>query len=677
MVPSQEEARNRQRVDHERILVTSALPYANGPIHLGHLAGAYLPADIYVRYQRLKRRDVVYICGTDEHGVPITIRAEAEGVSPKEIVDRYYVNIKESFAKLGISFDNFSRTTLPLHYEVAQDFFSKILKKGYIVEKTITQFYCTYCKRFLADRYVNGECPYCHFEEARGDACEICGKWLEPSVLINPRCATCGNTPQAKETKHWFFKLGELQDRLETWIATKKHWKDNVRRFCEGWFSEGLEDRAITRDLSWGVPVPLENAKGKVLYVWFDAPVGYISSTIEWARRKGEPDLWKKYWCDEGTKLVHFIGKDNIVFHAIVWPAMLMAYSDFILPTEVPANEFLNIEGDKISTSRDWAVWLPEYLENFEPDPLRYCLAANAPETRDSDFTWADYQRRNNNELADIFGNFVNRSFAFIEKYFSSRIPEASAISGEEEKFLNRLDSEKKHVGNLLERFEAKRALQRVMNLAKDANRYFDSKQPWATRITNNKDCAATMYVCAKAVETLGLLAEPFMPFTSEKIRRMLGLRRQGWDDSSRIESGMTIGKLEILFPKVDDKAIELERNKLGKGGEKVEQVTIDEFSRMDLRVAHVVEVEKVEGAKNLLKMKVDIGGETRQIVAGIAQWYSVDDLKNKDIVVIVNLKPATIRGVESHGMLLAAEEGDNVVLLVPDRKIGAGTKVH
>jgi len=663
--------------DHDRILVTSALPYANGPIHLGHLAGAYLPADIYVRYQRLKGRDIVYICGTDEHGVPITIRAEAERISPREIVDHYYKDIKESFAKLGISFDNFSRTTLPLHYEIAQNFFTKIYKKGYIVEKTITQFYCPQCKRFLADRYVNGECPYCHFEEARGDSCENCGKWLEPSALINPECATCGSTPNARKTNHWFFRLSTLQKELEAWIATKRHWKDNVKRFCEGWFTEGLEDRAITRDLSWGVPVPLEGAEGKVLYVWFDAPIGYISSTVEWARNKGEPDLWKKYWCDGGTKLVHFIGKDNIVFHAMVWPAMLMAHSEFILPTEVPANEFLNIEGDKISTSRNWAVWLSEYLQNFEPDPLRYCLAANAPETRDSDFTWADYQRRNNNELADVFGNFVNRSLAFVERYFGSRIPDPAGISGQEEKFLRRLDRDKEKVGELLERFEAKKALQQIMSLAKDANRYFDAKQPWLTRNTDKQECANTMYVCVRAVEALGLLADPFMPFTSEKISRMLTRRREGWDYDPPIQGGMTLGKLEILFPKIDDETIELERRKLRKGGTKVEQVTIDEFGRMDLRVAHVVEVERVEGAKNLLKMKIDIGGETRQIVAGIAQWYSPEDLKDKTIVVIVNLKPAMIRGIESNGMLLAAEEGDNVVLIVPDREIEVGSKVH
>lgn len=677
MVPAEKEDSSGEELDYKRILVTSALPYANGPIHLGHLAGAYLPADIYVRYQRLKKRDVVYICGTDEHGVPITIKAEAEGVSPREIVDRYYIDIRDSFAKFGISFDNFSRTTLPIHYKMAQEFFLKIYKKGYIVEKTVTQFFCTRCNRFLADRYVNGECPYCHSENARGDSCESCGKWLEPSMLIKPTCATCGGTPEARTTNHWFFKLSQLQKSLEQWLSTKEDWKDNVKKFCQGWFSEGLEDRAITRDLTWGVPVPLEEAKGKVLYVWFDAPIGYISSTMEWAAGKGDPELWKKYWCDKETKLVHFIGKDNIVFHAMVWPAMLMAHSEFILPSEVPANEFLNIEGDKVSTSRNWAVWLPEYLEKFEPDPMRYCLAANAPETRDSDFTWTDYQRRNNNELADVFGNFVNRSLAFMEKYYSSRIPEGTGISGQEEEFLKRLDVERDEVGKLLEHFEVKKALQRVMGIAKDGNKYFDSKQPWVTRKTNPQDCANTMYVCAKAVETLSILSEPFIPFTAKKLGAMIGARRQSWDDSSPIQGGMSLGKFEILFAKVDDETIELEMSRLGKEGTKMEQVTIDEFGRMDLRVAQVLEAEKVEGAAKLIKMKVDIGGETRQLVAGIAQWYAPEDLTGRNIVVIVNLKPATIRGVESHGMLLAAQEGDSVVLITPDKKMGAGAKVR
>jgi methionyl-tRNA synthetase len=664
-------------VNPDRILVTSALPYANGPIHLGHLAGAYLPADIYVRYQRLKRRDVVYICGTDEHGVAITLRAEKEGVTPGEIVDRYYKDIKDSFARFGISFDNFSRTTLPLHYRIAQDFFMEIYRKGHIVQKTVTQFYCPTCRRFLADRYVNGECPYCHSESARGDSCEECGKWLEPTVLLNPTCATCGAVPELKETDHWFFRLSTFQERLEDWIRGKKDWKDNVKRFCQGWFKEGLEDRSITRDLAWGVPVPLEDAGGKVLYVWFDAPIGYISSTVEWAQERGDPDLWKKYWCDEGTKLVHFIGKDNIVFHAMVWPAMLMAHSGYILPSEIPANEFLNIEGEKISTSRNWAVWLGEYLKDYEPDPLRYCLAANAPETRDSDFNWFDYQRRNNNELADIFGNFVNRSLAFIENYFGSRIPEPAGIQGADEELLDKLDVERDGVGELLERFEAKRALKRILDLAKEANRYFDSKQPWVTRKTDKQECANTMYVCARTVEALGLLAQPFLPFTSGKIRKMLGTGRDCWDDSSPLAGGITIGKPEILFTKIEDTRIEIERSKLRKGGPEVEEVTIEEFGRLDLRVARVVRAEKVEGARNLLKIEIDIGGEKRQIVAGVARCYTPEELEGRDIVVIINLKPATIRGIESRGMLLAAEEGDNVVLVAPDREIKLGSRVH
>ena len=546
----------------KRILVTSALPYANGPIHLGHLAGCYLPADIYTRYQRHRGQDIIHICGTDENGVPITIRAEKEGVSPQEIVDRYHGNIAESFQKIGISFDNFSRTSLPVHHHMAQDFFLKINEQGYIEPRTVKQLYCDHCELFLADRYVEGTCPNCGTPGAHGDQCDYCSHLLEPTALVEPVCKICGGRPRVRETKHWFFLLDAFQERLQTWLDTKTHWKSNVKEFCKGWLNKGLKPRAITRDLQWGVPVPLEEAKSKVLYVWFDAPIGYISSTIEWAQKRGQPDLWKAYWLDPETRLIHFIGKDNIAFHALIWPATIMAYGEYILPAEIPANEFLNLGGKKLSVSKEWAVWLPDYLENFSPDPLRYCLAANLPENRDADFTWKDFQTRNNADLADVLGNFINRTLTFLRKYFDDRIPKPGSFKGQDEEVVAAIKGAPAAIGDLIETFQIKNASQESINLARLGNKYFNDQEPWRTRKENPRRCATTLYLCAQLLSSLSIILEPFLPFSAEKLRKMLNqedsLSSLDWNQGGqlRLQPEHHIGSLEILFPKIEDQII-------------------------------------------------------------------------------------------------------------------------
>jgi methionyl-tRNA synthetase len=547
----------------EKILVTAALPYANGPLHLGHLAGAYIPADIYVRYQKMKGTDVVFICGSDEHGVPITIRADREKISPQEVVDRYHVMMKDSFRRAGIIFDNYSRTSLPLHHRISQDFFLRLYDLGFIYEQETQQYYCVSCRRFLPDRYIEGECPHCHRPGARGDQCESCGRWLEPEQLIDPRCKVCGSSPERRATRHWYFRLSAFQEKLEAWQNSKPGWKSNVREFCSGWFKEGLSDRPITRDIDWGIPVPLEGAEGKVLYVWFDAPIGYISSTVEWAQLQGKPERWRDYWCDPRTRLVHFIGKDNIVFHAIVWPAMLMAHGDFVLPEEIPANEFLTIEGEKLSTSRNWAVWLDEYLEVFPPDPLRYYLAANAPETRDADFAWKDFQARNNGELADILGNLVNRSLSFVEKNFDNRVPAAGELSGEDRALLAGIAAAIPRIGRSLEEFQVRRAMSELMDLARGGNRYFNDSAPWATIKTDRQRCAATLNTTLQLEVSLAILMEPVLPFSAERLWKMLNLsgshRDRKWDEAAgvRLPDGHPLGRREILFAKIEDEVVE------------------------------------------------------------------------------------------------------------------------
>ncbi len=546
----------------EKILVTAALPYANGPLHLGHLAGAYIPADIYVRYQRLKGSDVIFICGSDEHGVPITIRADREKVPPQIIVDRYHLMMKESFRRIGVQFDNYSRTSLPLHHRISQDFFLALYDKGYVTEQSVQQLYCGTCSRFLPDRYIEGECPHCHSQGARGDQCESCGRWLEPEQIINPRCKICGSPPEMRSTKHWYFRLSQFQKRLEDWQASKPGFKSNVREFCAGWFKEGLTDRPITRDIDWGIPVPLPGAEGKVLYVWFDAPIGYISSTVEWAQARSRPESWRDYWQDPKTRLIHFIGKDNIVFHAIVWPAMLMAREGFILPDNIPANEFLTIEGQKLSTSRNWAVWVDEYLEVFPPDPLRYYLAANAPENKDADFAWKDFQTRNNSELADILGNLVNRSLSFVEKHFESRVPPAGQLSESDRSILALIGEATEKIGESLDQFQVRRAVGELMDLARSGNRYFNESAPWSSIKTDRARCAATLNTTIQLEAALAVLMDPFLPFSAARLWKMLNLpgvlEERRWHSlpDLRLPEAHPLGSREILFSKIEDDVI-------------------------------------------------------------------------------------------------------------------------
>jgi len=679
-----------------RILVTSALPYANGPIHLGHIAGAYLPADIFVRYHRLKGDDVIYICGSDEHGVPITIRAEHEGVSPQEIVDRYHEMNKRSFVRLGISFDNFSRTTLPVHHATSQDFFLKLHKKNVFAVKTDIQLYCVQCTRFLADRFIEGRCPNCNSLGARGDQCESCGTWLDPLKLLEPRCKICGTTPHVRKTKHWYIRLGKFQKQVEQWILGKNGWKENVVNYCRGWFDKGLDDRAVTRDLNWGVPVPLEEAAGKVLYVWFDAPIGYISSTKEWAENLGKPDLWKEYWCNPGTKMYHFIGKDNIVFHAIFFPIMLMAYGGFNLPENVVANEFLNLEGRKISTSQNYAVWLDDYLEKFPPDPLRYCLTSISPESRDADFSWKDFQARNNNELADILGNFVNRTLVFIYKNFGARIPEPGALSPRDEKLLADTESRLTNLAECLETFHIKAGLGVMMNTARQANKYFNDSEPWTTLKSDAGRCATTLYVCCQVIKSLALAMTPFLPFSAERTIDMAGMRELfesgGWSAVMRtpLPAGTPIQKPAILFHKIEDDEIQHEIDALTisgdasdestkrdtKGEEGMEEITIEDFKKLDLRVAEIKSVSRVPKTDKLLRMEVDDGEDIRFIVAGIAGIYDPDELVGRSIILLANLKPAKIRGEISNGMLLAASDGDALSLLTTDCTMKPGSRI-
>jgi len=678
---------------HQKILVTSALPYANGPIHLGHLAGAYLPADIYVRYQRLQHRDVIFICGSDEHGVPITIAAERQGISPQQVVDKYYKINKEAFEKVGMSFDNYSRTSLPIHHKNSQEFFLALHKKGYLSEQSVTQFFCKHCDRFLADRYVEGTCPVCRAAGARGDQCDACGRSLDQTHLIDPVCVTCGNTPVIKETRHWFLNLKQLQPQIKAWLDTKTHWKENVRNFCEGWFKTGLEDRAVTRDLRWGVPVPLKGYEHKVLYVWFDAPIGYISSTIEWAQKIGQPEKWKDYWSDASTKMVHFIGKDNIVFHAIIWPIILMGHGEFVLPSEIPANEYLTLEGNKISTSKNYAVWLDEYLKIFPPDPLRYSIAINAPETKDADFSWRDFQQRNNNELADILGNFVNRTLTFLKKHFDNRVPQPGQFDALDEAMLKRLKEAPDKIGGLFENFEVRKATTLLMDLARFANKYFNDQQPWTTVTEAPEKCATTFFVSVQVLKGLAILMEPVLPFSARKLWAMVNLpdslEEQQWSRAgeANVPVGHPLAKAKILFAKIEDEIIEQQIEKLktmtaktdvvNKEAAVSDKIPYDDFQKVQLRIAKILGAEKVEKTEKLMKIQIDLGTEQRQIVAGIAAKYAPDDLIGKQVVVVANLEPATIRGVESNGMLLAASTEDGeLALLIPDKEIADGSRI-
>ncbi len=683
--------------ERPKILVTSALPYANGPLHLGHLAGAYLPADIYVRYQRLKGRDVVYMCGSDEHGVAITIRAEQDGVPPREIIDRFHELNKRSFQRFGMSFDNYSRTSLPLHHETAREFFLDIYNKGILKKKKEKQFFDEEAGMFLPDRYVEGTCPICGYPEARGDQCEKCTSDLNQTDLINPKSKVTGKTPVLRETYHWYFPLGDFQDRLKAYLDTHPEWKENVKNYCYGWLKQGLRDRAVTRDLDWGIKVPLEEAEGKVIYVWFEAVLGYISATKEWAQKIGDPERWRAYWQDASCRLIHFIGKDNIVFHAIMFPAILMAKGGYTLPDNVPANEYLNLEGGKFSTSRNYAVWLDEYLDTFPPDPLRYCLAAIAPETKDSDFSWRDFQTRNNSELVGILGNFINRSLTFVARHFQGRVPEAADLDDLDRRMLARIAAAPVEVGAALENFEVRRALKAFMDVGRDANKYFNDKAPWAAVKRDRAACAATLNVCVQVSRALAVLMAPFMPFSAEKLWSLLNLsgsvHEQDWDGagSQLLEAGHVLGQPEILFDRIEDAIIDQQIAKLKaaarpgpspadretKPEEDSPLISIDEFRKVDLRVARVLSAEKVEGADRLLKLDVAVGSEKRQIVAGIAEHVDPATLPGKSIVVVANLQPARIRGLESQGMLLAAEDESGTLRLVTvDGDIACGARV-
>jgi len=661
----------------KRYTITAALPYTNGPVHIGHLAGVYVPADIYARYLRMKGKDVAFVCGSDEHGVPITLKAKAEGTTPQAIVDKYHEIIKKSFAEFGISFDNYSRTSAPVHHETASGFFMELYKKGKFIEETSAQLYDEEAKQFLADRFVVGTCPKCGFEESYGDQCENCGTSHNAQDLINPKSVITGNKPTMKETKHWYLPLNEYQDWLKQWILVghKEDWKANVLGQVKSWVDDGLKPRAVTRDLDWGIPVPVEGGEGKVLYVWFDAPIGYISSTKEWAAEKGID--WEPYWKDKDSKLVHFIGKDNIVFHCIIFPSMLKAEGSYVLPENVPANEFLNLEGNKISTSKNWAVWLHEYLLEFpeKQDVLRYVLTANAPETKDNDFTWKDYQARNNNELVAIFGNFINRVVVLTNKYYQGVVPEPGALSGTDEETLKQLAKYPEIIASSIERYRFREALTELMNLARLGNKYLAEEEPWKKIKTDPDRVQTIMFVALQVAKGLSILSEPFLPFTAEKLRKMLHVEKAGteaWDEvgteKSLLPAGHTIGKAELLFSKVEDKEIQIQIDKLeasktadvsAEVPEQKDTIGFDDFTKLDMRVGTILEAEKIPKTKKLLKLKVDVGIDVRTIVSGIAESFSADEVVGQRVIVLVNLAPRKLRGVESQGMILMSDTAD------------------
>lgn len=676
--------------EFKRTLITTALPYANGPVHIGHLAGVYVPADIYARYLRLQGREVVMIGGSDEHGVPITIKAKKEGVTPQDIVDRYHKIIKDSFAELGISFDVYSRTSSEMHHATASEFFRRLYDEGKFVEKTSMQLYDEEAKQFLADRYVTGECPHCHAEGAYGDQCEKCGTSLNATDLINPRSAITGAVPVMKETRHWYLPLDQYQKALEEWILEgHKEWKGNVYGQCKSWLDLGLQPRAVSRDLDWGVPVPVEGADGKVLYVWFDAPIGYISNTKELL-----PDSWEKWWKDPETRIINFIGKDNIVFHCIVFPSMLMAYGDgYQLPDNVPANEFLNLEGDKISTSRNWAIWLHEYLRDFEgkQDVLRYVLTANAPETKDNDFTWRDFQARNNSELVAILGNFVNRALVLTHKYTGGVVPAAGELSETDRGALAEVAEASEKLTEALETFHFREALKEAMNIARTGNRYLQETEPWKVAKTDMERTATILNVALQICANIAVAFEPFLPFMSEKLCKMLGLRDIKWALLGRgdiMAAGVDLSAPELLFEKIEDEAIEAQLNRLARIKEEnklkswepeaqAAPVDFDTFMKLDIRVGLVKACERVPKADKLLKFSIDDGMGGRTIVSGIAKYYEPEELVGKQVCFIANFPPRKLKGVESQGMILSAENPDgSLTVITPEGELTPGSKI-
>lgn len=675
----------------KRYTITAALPYTNGPIHIGHLAGVYVPADIYARYQRMQGEDVLFVCGSDEHGVPITIKAKKEGVTPQDVVDKYHTIIKKSFEDFGISFDNYSRTSAKIHHDTASEFFENLYKNDKFIEEVTEQLYDPGANQFLADRFVVGTCPKCGNEESYGDQCESCGTSHNATDLINPKSAISGAKPILKETKHWFLPLDQYEDYLKDWILKdhKKDWKTNVYGQCKSWIDDGLRPRAVTRDLDWGIPVPVKGADGKVLYVWFDAPIGYISATKEWAQAKGKD--WEPYWKNEDTKLLHFIGKDNIVFHCIIFPSMLKAEGSYIMPDNVPANEFLNLEGNKLSTSKNWAVWLHEYLEDFpgQQDVLRYALTANAPETKDNDFTWADFQARNNNELVAVFGNFINRVVVLTNKYYGGDVPEPSTYSEIDEQTLTELKTYPDVIASSLERYRFREAQKLLMDVARLGNKYLADEEPWKTAKTDAERTKTVMYVALQIAAALATLSEPFLPFTSNKLKDILNLTSQdsaeknSWNDISSknalLPAGHQINKAELLFSKIEDEHIQKQLDKLeaSKKANEAENAVVDpeketvqfeDFTSMDLRVGTILEAEKMPKTKKLLVLKVDTGIDVRTIVSGIAESFKPEDILGKQVTVLVNLAPRKLRGVESQGMILMTEDANgNLVFVNPD----------
>lgn len=673
----------------KRTLVTTALPYANGPVHIGHLAGVYVPADIYTRYLRLKGEDVILIGGSDEHGVPITIKARKEGVTPQDIVDRYHGIIKKSFEEFGISFDIYSRTTSDIHHKTASEFFRKLYDEGKFIEKTSAQYYDEEAGQFLADRYITGTCPHCKNENAYGDQCEACGTSLNATDLINPKSTISGSVPVLKDTKHWYLPLDQHEDFLREWILEgHKEWKTNVYGQCKSWLDMGLQPRAVSRDIDWGVPVPVEGAEGKVLYVWFDAPIGYISNTKELM-----PDKWELYWKDKETKLVHFIGKDNIVFHCIVFPAMLKAEGSFILPENVPANEFLNLEGDKISTSRNWAVWLHEYLVDFpgKQDVLRYVLTANAPETKDNDFTWRDFQARNNNELVAILGNFINRSIVLTHKYFEGKVPVAGEFTEYDNATISEFASVKEEIEKLLQNYRFRDALKEAMNLARIGNKYLADTEPWKLAKTDMARVSTILNIALQISANLAIAFEPFLPFSAAKLRKMLNMTECNWNrlgEMNLLADGAIINAPELLFEKIEDAAIEAQINRLQdtkaanelsakKANPIAENIDFEDFLKLDIRVGTVLECTKVPKADKLLMFKIDDGLGGRTIVSGIAKHYAPEELVGKQVCFIANLAPRKIKGIESQGMILSAEDFDGkLVVTTTQKEVSPGSEV-
>ncbi len=676
---------------YKRYLVTSALPYANGPVHIGHLAGVYIPSDIYTRYLRLKGCDVISVCGSDEHGVPITIKARKEGITPQQVVDRYHQLIKTSFERLGISFDIYSRTSSPVHAETASAFFRKLYDEGKFIERTSEQYYDTEAQTFLADRYIVGTCPKCGNDRAYGDQCEKCGSTLSPDELIEPHSAVSGSVPEKRMTKHWYLPLNEYEDFLRRWILDgHKEWKTNVYGQCKSWLDGGLQPRAVSRDLDWGIPVPVEGAEGKVLYVWFDAPIGYISATKELT-----PD-WEKYWKSDDTKMVHFIGKDNIVFHCIVFPSMLKAHGGFILPENVPANEFLNLEGDKISTSRNWAIWLHEYLDEFpgKEDVLRYVLCANAPETKDNDFTWKDFQSRNNSELVAVLGNFVNRALVLTTKYYNGVVPVAGELTDYDRATLAEMAAVKGSLENNIETYHFREALKDAMNIARIGNKYLADTEPWKVVKSDPKRVETILHIALQITANTAIAIEPFMPFAAAKILRMLAVDRFGWERlgaSDLVPAGHTIGKPELLFEKIEDDVIQRQLDKLAvikaanlaaEASQNVEQqkdtIAFDDFQKMDIRVAKILAAEKIAKTKKLLKLTVDTGIDQREIVSGIADRFTPEELIGRQVLVLVNLEPREMKGILSNGMILMAEDAAGTLrLLQPDGEVSNGAVVR